>query len=149
MLNKGAFFTCSKCLAVAKIAFTSTSKVLQAPCQGVGRRLKHGLNNKAHAQVAAEQNQSIVGVLAKPSVAVQLPPSEDVEPLRLTAQAAGQPAQPQQKAEATPKAKTQAEHNPQAKEAQRKPKAKSSTCGKPKPSPRPSELKQKLLSFTK
>ena len=35
LLNKGASFTCGKCLAVVKIAATSTSKVIQAPCQGL------------------------------------------------------------------------------------------------------------------
>ena len=65
MVNKGAFFTCTKCLAVAKIGAQTTSKTLQAQCCGLARK-KGGsvtlLKTKAHEQVSAKQNQSIAAL---------------------------------------------------------------------------------------
>ena len=59
MVNKGAFFTCTKCLAVAKIGAQTTSKTLQAQCCGLARK-KGGsvtlLKTKAHEQVSAKQS---------------------------------------------------------------------------------------------
>ena len=48
MSNKGSFFTCTKCLAVVKIAAGSSSQALQKPCAGLGRQISSGLRGQAH-----------------------------------------------------------------------------------------------------
>ena len=82
LLNKGSFFTCSKCLAVVKIAASSTSKAIQEPCRGLARRINSGLNAKAHAKVAAKQNHSLSDVFAKQSLPGR-PPAESALQLQV------------------------------------------------------------------
>ena len=135
LLNKGAFFTCSKCLAVVKIAATSTSKVIQAPCQGLSRSSK-GLKSQAHAKVAAKQNHSIVGLFAKPSLAGQSQASHSVEGRLNNQRMTNVVGEVQAQAKATSNALVA-------------PKAKQLAVVKPKPLSRPPEPKQKLLVFKK
>ena len=59
MLNKGSFFTCTKCLAIVKVASTSASSLLQAPCKGLGRKIKSGTQLKSMANVESAKNHSI------------------------------------------------------------------------------------------
>ena len=66
LLNKGPLFTCSKCLAVVKIAATSTSKVIQAPCQGLSRR-SMGLNTQAHRRWRRSKIIPLLGYLPGPA----------------------------------------------------------------------------------
>ena len=131
LLNKGAFFTCSKCLAVVKIAATSTSKVIQAPCQGLSRSTK-GLKSQAHAKVAAKQNHSIVGLFVKPSLAGQSQASHSVEGRLNNQKMTNLVGEVQAQARA-------------ASNALVAPKAKQLAVVKPKPLSRPPEPKQKLL----
>ena len=135
LLNKGPFFTCSKCLAVVKIAATSTSKVIQAPCQGLSRR-SMGLKTQAHAKVAAKQNHSIVGLFARPSLAGQSQASHSVEGRPNNQPITNVVGEGQVQAKATSNALVA-------------PKAKQRAAVKPKPLSRPPEPKQKLLVFKK
>ena len=133
LLNKGASFTCGKCLAVVKIVATSTSTVIQAPFQGLSRKTK-GLKSQARAKVAAKQNHSIVGLFAKPSLAGQSQASLSV---------AGRPNN-QQITNLVGEVQAQAKATSTALVAS---KAKKLAVGKPKPMSRPPESKQKLLVF--
>ena len=71
MLNKGSFYTCSKCLAIVKIAAASTSSILQAPCQGLSRKMKSSTQAKSMAVVEGNKSHSIEAAmqgLARPPV---------------------------------------------------------------------------------
>ncbi|CAE6956212.1 unnamed protein product [Symbiodinium sp. CCMP2592] len=59
MANKGSFFTCTKCLAIVKIAATSTSSVLQAPCKGLGRKMNSKTQARSMANVEGSKNRTI------------------------------------------------------------------------------------------
>ena len=67
MVNKGAFFACSKCLAMVKIAAKASTKALQAACKGVSRKTAASLRTPTHAKVEAKQSRSLEETLLRPS----------------------------------------------------------------------------------
>ena len=63
MSNKGSFFTCTKCLAIAKIAVSSVSALLQGPCQGLGRKMNSRTQVRTMAKVEGSKSRSIAASL--------------------------------------------------------------------------------------
>ena len=60
MVNKGAFFACSRCLAVVRFAAKTATKTLLNPCKGLNRNTRLNLlRTKTHTQVSAAQHVSI------------------------------------------------------------------------------------------
>ena len=74
MVNKGAFFACSKCLAMVKIAAKASTKALQAACKGVSRKTAASLRTPTHAKVEAKQSRSLEETLLRPSNNVESQP---------------------------------------------------------------------------
>ena len=63
MSNKGSFFTCTKCLAIAKIAASSVSALLQGPCQGLGRKMNARTQVRTMSTVEGSKSRSIAASL--------------------------------------------------------------------------------------
>ena len=63
MSNKGSLFTCTKCLAIAKIAVSSVSALLQGPCQGLGRKMNSRTQVRTMATVEGSKSRSIAASL--------------------------------------------------------------------------------------
>ena len=59
MSNKGSLFTCTKCLAIAKIAVSSVSALLQGPCQGLGRKMNSRTQVRTMATVEGARSRSV------------------------------------------------------------------------------------------
>ena len=74
MSNKGSLFTCTKCLAIAKIAVSSVSALLQGPCQGLGRKMNSRTQVRTMATVEGFKSRSIAA-----SLQVRQPQEEAVD----------------------------------------------------------------------
>ena len=98
MSNKGSFFTCTKCFAIAKIAVSSVSALLQGPCQGLGRKMNSRTQVRTMAKVEGSKSRSIAASLQghrHPEEAGDLPSTRPA-------------AQPGPQVSAKPKPKTKA-----------------------------------------
>ena len=95
-----SFFTCTKCLAIAKIAVSSVSAVLQAPCKGLGRKINSVTQARSMSVVEGSTSHTIEASLrgSRPQEATQ------------------QQAQSDPKASAKPKSKPKAKNKDNAKQ---------------------------------